>query len=320
MGESSWASTCGARPSDWPSFLAAGRRAEELGYDHLWTWDHIYAIFGDPYQPIFEGYTALAALAQATERIRLGLFVGANTFRNPGLAVKAVTTSTTSAAGGRSSASAGRGSSSSTMPSGSTSASGFGQRLDWLAEAVVGDADAARRRRGDEPAGRPLRVRPTAHRAASRPGPPADHDRRRGREEDAPDRRRATPTCGTSSARPRRSPTRTRSCGRTAPTVGRDTAEIERTLGFKPTIRSTDAEAERASGSTSSSTTGRRPRGWRATCRSGRARRSRSPRRCRLRRVGFHTFIAELPAPYDAETMESLATVVRPMVDAAMTA
>jgi hypothetical protein len=32
-------------------------------------------------------------------------------------------------------------------------------------------------------------------------------------------------------------------------------------------------------------------------------------------RVGFETFIFELPAPYDSETMESLAKVVRPMVD-----
>ena len=58
-----------SQASDWPSFLAAGRRAEELGYEHLWTWDHLYAIFGDPHQPIHEGYTALAALAQATSRI-----------------------------------------------------------------------------------------------------------------------------------------------------------------------------------------------------------------------------------------------------------
>ena len=35
------------------------------------------------------------------------------------------------------------------------------------------------------------------------------------------------------------------------------------------------------------------------------------------RRVGFHTFIVELPAPYDAETMETLITVVKPMVEAA---
>ena len=35
------------------------------------------------------------------------------------------------------------------------------------------------------------------------------------------------------------------------------------------------------------------------------------------RRVGFHTFIAELPAPYDLETMESLMNVVKPMVESA---
>ena len=67
-------------------------KADELGYDHVWTWDHVQAIFGDPDQPIFEGYTALAAVAQATKRARLGLFVGANTFRNPGLAAKSVAT------------------------------------------------------------------------------------------------------------------------------------------------------------------------------------------------------------------------------------
>ena len=81
-----------SQASDWPSFLEAGQLADRLGYDHLWTWDHLLAIFGDPDQPIFEGYTALAALAQATERVKLGLFVGANPFRNPGLAVKSLAT------------------------------------------------------------------------------------------------------------------------------------------------------------------------------------------------------------------------------------
>ena len=31
------------------------------GYEHLWAWDHLYAIFGDPYQPIFEGWSLLNA-------------------------------------------------------------------------------------------------------------------------------------------------------------------------------------------------------------------------------------------------------------------
>jgi alkanesulfonate monooxygenase SsuD/methylene tetrahydromethanopterin reductase-like flavin-dependent oxidoreductase (luciferase family) len=87
MGVALW-----SQAADWPGFLAAAQRVDRLGFDHIWTWDYLYAIFGDPLQPIFEGHAALAAVAQATERIRLGLFVGANTFRNPGLAAKSLVT------------------------------------------------------------------------------------------------------------------------------------------------------------------------------------------------------------------------------------
>ena len=125
-----------SQASDWPSFLAAGRRAEELGFEHLWTWDHVYAIFGDPYQPIFEGYTALAALAQATERIKLGLFVGANTFRNPGLAVKALTTIDHISGGRAIMGIGGAWFEGEHRAFGLDFGSGFGQRLDWLAEAA----------------------------------------------------------------------------------------------------------------------------------------------------------------------------------------
>ncbi len=78
--------------TDWPSYLDAVRRIDALGYDHLWAWDHLYAIFGDPHQPIFEGWASLSAAAMATEHLRLGLLVGANTFRNPGLVAKLATT------------------------------------------------------------------------------------------------------------------------------------------------------------------------------------------------------------------------------------
>lgn len=78
--------------ASWPEMLDAGQRCDRLGYDHLWTWDHLYAIVGDPYQPILEGWTVLAGWAMATERIRIGLMVGANTFRNPGLVAKTVAT------------------------------------------------------------------------------------------------------------------------------------------------------------------------------------------------------------------------------------
>ena len=83
---------CWNQYTDWPSLLAAGQRAETLGYDTLWTWDHLYPIVGSSNGPILEGWLTLAAWAQATERVRIGLMVGANTFREPALVGKMATT------------------------------------------------------------------------------------------------------------------------------------------------------------------------------------------------------------------------------------
>ena len=62
------------------------------GYDALWSWDHLLPQHGPPDGPIFEGMMTLAAWSSVTSRVRLGLMVGANTFRNPALMVKMVTT------------------------------------------------------------------------------------------------------------------------------------------------------------------------------------------------------------------------------------
>jgi F420-dependent oxidoreductase-like protein len=78
--------------TDWPSFLRAQKRADELGFDSIWTWDHVYPIVGSHEGPMFEGYTAMAAVATMTKRASIGLLVGANTFRNPALVAKMVTT------------------------------------------------------------------------------------------------------------------------------------------------------------------------------------------------------------------------------------
>jgi len=81
-----------AKGTDWPSFRDAALATEAAGWDSVWTWDHLLAIFGPWQQPAFEGWTALAALGSITRRVRLGLMVGANTFRNPGLTAKLATT------------------------------------------------------------------------------------------------------------------------------------------------------------------------------------------------------------------------------------
>ena len=54
--------------TDWPSLLGVGARADELGYDSLWTWDHLYPIQGDWRGPIFEGYMILAGWAGVTSQ------------------------------------------------------------------------------------------------------------------------------------------------------------------------------------------------------------------------------------------------------------
>jgi alkanesulfonate monooxygenase SsuD/methylene tetrahydromethanopterin reductase-like flavin-dependent oxidoreductase (luciferase family) len=83
---------CWNQYTDWPSLLEAGRRAERVGFDTLWTWDHLYPIIGSWEGPILEGWTVLTGWAMATERIRIGLMVGANTFREPALTAKLATT------------------------------------------------------------------------------------------------------------------------------------------------------------------------------------------------------------------------------------
>ena len=76
--------------TEWAPLQEVGRRADELGYDSLWTWDHLYPIQGDWRGPIFEGYMTLAGWACVTSRATLGLMVGANPFRNPALTAKIV--------------------------------------------------------------------------------------------------------------------------------------------------------------------------------------------------------------------------------------
>jgi alkanesulfonate monooxygenase SsuD/methylene tetrahydromethanopterin reductase-like flavin-dependent oxidoreductase (luciferase family) len=83
---------CWNQYTDWPSLLRAGSRADALGYHSLWTWEHVYPIVGSHEGPMFEGWLTITAWAMATERVRIGLMVGANTFREPTLTAKMATT------------------------------------------------------------------------------------------------------------------------------------------------------------------------------------------------------------------------------------
>src|SRR5712692_4007145 len=66
----------------WSRAATLWRRAEELGFDHAWTYDHLAwrSLRDDPW---FGAIPTLTAAAVATGRIRLGTLVASPTFRHP---------------------------------------------------------------------------------------------------------------------------------------------------------------------------------------------------------------------------------------------
>jgi alkanesulfonate monooxygenase SsuD/methylene tetrahydromethanopterin reductase-like flavin-dependent oxidoreductase (luciferase family) len=125
-----------SQAATWPEMLEAARLVDRLGYETLWTWDHVQAIVGDPYQPIHEGWTTITAWAMATKRVKVGLMVGANTFRNPGLVAKIVTTLDHVSNGRAILGIGGAWFELEHREFGFDFGSGPGQRLDWLDESV----------------------------------------------------------------------------------------------------------------------------------------------------------------------------------------
>jgi alkanesulfonate monooxygenase SsuD/methylene tetrahydromethanopterin reductase-like flavin-dependent oxidoreductase (luciferase family) len=305
-----------SQATDWPSFERGAVRVDELGYESLWTWDHLYAIFGDPYQPIFEGYTTLAAWAKVTTRARLGLLVGANTFRNPGLVAKTMTT-IDHISGGR--AIAGLGGAWFELEHtehGIDFGSGFGERLDWLDESVAA-----------------IRALFAGEKVTSAPGgryafdelrllPPPIQERLPIMIGGSGERKTLRTVAayadiwnamGTVEFLQRKIEVLHRHCD----DVGRDPAEIEFSAGCKPIIRDTAEEAHHL---------------WEAQMEHNRTPMADvaddstfwvgtpdevAQRMIERKALGFHTFIAEMAAPYDGETLERWIGEVKPMVDAA---
>jgi alkanesulfonate monooxygenase SsuD/methylene tetrahydromethanopterin reductase-like flavin-dependent oxidoreductase (luciferase family) len=127
--------------TSWGDLAAVVKRADELGFDSLWSWDHLLGIGADASQPVFEAWTTVAAWAAITRRASVGLLVSANTFRNPGLVAKSAVT-IDHISGGR--FVLGLGAAYRQLEHevfGFEFGSGFGERLAWLDESV----DAVRR-------------------------------------------------------------------------------------------------------------------------------------------------------------------------------
>ncbi len=301
--------------ASWPEMLDAAKKVDRLGYEHLWTWDHLYAIFGDPYQPIFEGWGLLHAWARETERTRLGLLVGANTFRNPGLVAKLAATLDHVSDGRAILGIGGAWMELEHQAHGIDFGSGFGQRLDWLDESVSGiravlDGQEATSQSGGRYAFDHLRHQPLPLQA-----------------------RLPIMIGGSGEKKTLRTVARYADMWNAmgpvdlmrhkievlrqhCEDVGRDPAEIEFTLGIKATIRDSAEEADRV---------------WKAAMEHNRTPMSRveddvtfwngTPEQLAEKlgpyfEMGFRTAISEQPAPYDTETLERLIGQVKPQVEA----
>jgi alkanesulfonate monooxygenase SsuD/methylene tetrahydromethanopterin reductase-like flavin-dependent oxidoreductase (luciferase family) len=305
-----------SQATGWDDFERAAIRVDELGYEHVWTWDHLYAIFGDPYQPIFEGYATLAAWAKVTSRARLGLLVAANTFRNPGLTAKLITT-LDHISGGR--AIAGIGGAwfeQEHVEHGIDFGSGFGQRLTWMDEATGAlrallDGEAVTSAPDGDYRFSNLRLlpRPVQEHLPIMIGGSGERKTLRSVARYAD----MWNAMGSVAKLRHKVEVLRGHCD----AVGRDFGEIELTCGCKPIIRSTEAEARRvweeqmAHNRTPMTDVEDDSTFWVGTAEQV------AQKMVELRELGFTTFIGELAAPFDDETLDRWIGEVKPMVDGA---
>lgn len=69
--------------------------ADDLGFASLWVMDHLFQMggdFGEPEDPMLEGYVAATHLAAHSKQARVGVLVTGVTYRHPGHLIKAATT------------------------------------------------------------------------------------------------------------------------------------------------------------------------------------------------------------------------------------
>ncbi len=297
---------CWNQYSDWPSLREAGIRADSLGFDSLWTWDHLYPIVGSHEGPIFEGWLTLAAWAERTEHATVGLMVGANTFRNPALVAKMATTLDHISNGRAVLGIGGAWFETEHLAYGLEFGASPGERLKWLNEAV---GIMRGMLHGDEPSGTDF------------------YDAHEVRNDPAPIQERLPILIGGGGERKtlrivaryadamnvggglenvkRKDEVLRRHCDE----VGRDESEIERTVGMGTCIiRDDPADAQRVFNSMFDRNGSAEP--W-ASQMVGTPEQVAEQMRPFLG-VGFHHFIVGFPSPYDAESMERLMTEVKP--------
>jgi alkanesulfonate monooxygenase SsuD/methylene tetrahydromethanopterin reductase-like flavin-dependent oxidoreductase (luciferase family) len=302
-----------SQSTDWESFRRAAKQVDDLGYEHLWTWDHLLPIFGDIAQPIFEGWTALGALAALTERVDIGLLVGANTFRNPTIVAKAATTLDHISGGRCILGLGGAWFEPEHEAFGVDFGSGVGQRLDRLEEAaglirtLLDDEESTHL--GPHYRTRNLRIAPASVRERI-PIVIGGVGERRTLLTVARHADMWNAYGGVDLLRHKADVLR-QHCD----SLGRDPATIEFSVACKPFIGDSEREARQVldraleQNQTDTSDVAADESFW-----VGRPDQI-AERMLELRDAGFTTFIAQVPAPYDTEILERFIGEVKPMVD-----
>jgi len=301
---------CWNQYTDWPSMLEAGQRIDRLGFDTLWTWDHLYPIVGSHEGPILEGWSVITAWAMATEKVHIGLMVGANTFREPALTAKLATTLDHISGGRAILGIGGAWFETEHVAYGLEFGDGFPERLRWLGEALP-------IMRGMLHGEAPTASGPRYNAKAVRNDPPPVQERLPlliggggeqvtlklvARYGDA-----NNVGGGIDNVR-RKEAVLLQHCE----TVGRDPAEIERTAGIGTVIiRDSRDEAKRVQGEIFE--------------RNGKARTWQDQPVGTVEDVaemlapfvelGYRHLIAGFPAPYDEESQTRFATEVRPLLE-----
>ena len=76
----------------WRLAVDVAVRAEALGFDSIWVYDHFHNVPKPSHESVFECWTTMAAISQRTTTIRLGQMVGCNLYRPPALLAKITST------------------------------------------------------------------------------------------------------------------------------------------------------------------------------------------------------------------------------------
>ncbi len=296
-----------APQGSWAAAVETATKIDSLGYDYLFTWDHLLGAFGRPEFPVFEGWTLITALAAKTAHVRVGLLVGAVGFRHPTI-VAAGAATLDAITNGRAIVGLGAGwLDAEHRPFGLPFPS-LGERLDRLDEAagvvraLLDGEELTHDGAGFSFEAAHLRLRPIQERLPILIGGWGP---------------RRTPVIVARRAdiwntkgSPNQLAELDAALRRQCDLISRDSDEIERSVACRMVIRDSEVEAHAA---------------WLDICRVNGAdpaieepwlgpphviaRRARS-----YHDVGFRTIIASLPAPYDDETIERLAQEVAPLL------